>query len=185
MLFHKDKQIAFVLNPKSGSTSARAFLLSLGMNHVPTDENEYIIARVHLAPDVAFSKYPNLTTYKTYGFFRNPLDRFMSGINNIHEKVELKNFAKLFDKNYFPHTLFRPQTDWLNYPNVTTLDFDNYKAEMGNIAAMLDAAGQYPKKINVTKNVYKQEPTPEIEAFVREKYAVDYQFAKDVLGKEY
>jgi hypothetical protein len=33
--------------------------------------------------------------------------------------------------------------------------------------------------------VNRREVTPEIEAFVREKYAADYQFAKNVLGKEY
>ena len=185
MLFHKEKQIAMVLNPKTGSTAARAFLVDLGMKHVPTNDNDHIIARVHLTPDVAFAKYPNLTTYKTYGFFRNPLDRFMSGIRNILENVEDKDFDKLFDPNYFPHTLFRPQIDWLDYPSITTLDYANYKAEMQKFGGLLGKPDSAPLKVNMTVAVNRREVTPEIEAFVREKYAADYQFAKDVLGKEY
>lgn len=184
MLFHKDKQVAFVLNPKTGSTAARAFLLGLGMKHVPTSEDDHIIARVHLTPDKAFAAYPNLVGYTMYGFFRNPIDRFISGISNIHEKLE-GNFDKLFSPHYFPHTLFRPQVDWLNYPNVTVLDYANYKDEMKKIAELFGVSGIAPQKMNTTKVPMKQQMTPEIEAFVREKYAVDYEFAKRVLGKEY
>lgn len=184
MLFYKEKQLAFVLNPKSGSTAARAFLLGLGMKHVPTSEDDHIIARVHLTPDKAFAAYPNLTGYTTYGFFRNPLNRFISGISNIHEKLE-GNFDKLFSPHYFPHTLFRPQIDWLDYPNVTVLDYANYKDEMKRIAELFGVSGIAPQKMNTTKSPMRRETTPAIEAFVREKYAADYEFAKRVLGKEY
>ena len=225
MLFHKEKKLCLYEPTKTGSTTARHFLMGLGWSFLrPT----------HATPEHFIGKYPNLTQYKSYVFFRNPLDRFLSCIHHVKRDSVLKHLdmfrtdensmktinpegnpvytwsdliAKflpysnketsldhlsyedivvLFDKFESEFSfMFAPQVTWMTAPDTEVLDFSNYEAELRRISGATDPE-KYPiPKLNVSEQSYKGEVTDKVVAFVRAKYAVDYQFAKDVLGKEY
>lgn len=225
MLFHKEKKLCLYEPTKTGSTTARHFLMGLGWN---------LLKPIHETPEYFIGKYPNLAEYKPHVFFRNPLDRFLSIVNDIKRGSIVRPFdefrtnensAKTYNPEGLPQTtwenkiskiilysnkessfeyytyedviasfekfeenfavMFRPQVDWMTAPNTAAVDFTNYEAELRRISGASDS-DKYPMpKLNVTPDEYRGEVTDKVVAFVRAKYAVDYQFAKDVLGKEY
>lgn len=225
MLFNKEQMVCFYEPTKTGSTTARNFLMRQGWN---------MLKPIHGKPDAFISKYPSLAEYKSYVFFRNPLDRFLSIIHHIKRGSEtryldafrtnensvkttnpngdtlrtwadviadispkddpektLANFtyedvANNFDKFQpdFGYAL-RPQISWMNAPNLEVLDFDNYESELRRISGAADPDAYPIALLNVSPDKYRGEVTPAVVDFVRAAYAEDYQFAKDVLGKEY
>jgi len=89
------------------------------------------------------------------------------------------NFDQLFDFGGF---LFKPQTFWFGDPRVTALDFHNMRSELEKVI------GPLPENIptlNRSTDFGRSVVTDKVRSFVRGHYAADYQFAKDVLGKEY
>lgn len=196
MVFDKRRKIAFVLPTKTGSTSLRCYLREYGF---------FRLKEKHGTVDELTKLYPNLVNYSIYGFFRNPLERFESailyckqsripssivkskiveiGINKSLEEISydevVDNFLKLLDKNLI---LFYPQVNWLKHPKVITLDYHNMQAELTRIIATFD---EPMPAMNKSNNFGRSVITDKVRAFVRDYYAADYQFAKDVLGKEY
>jgi hypothetical protein len=77
---------------------------------------------------------------------------------------------------------FSPQSTWLDFPNVTTLDFENLESELKRIAGHHDKA---VTRYNASTDFGRSVITDKVRNFVRDYYAADYDFAKNVLGKEY
>jgi hypothetical protein len=196
MVFDKRLKIAFVLPTKTGSTALRCYLRQYGF---------FRLKEKHETVDKLIELYPNLSEYKIYGFLRNPLERFEStilyskqnrifssvvasrlvehGIDKSLEEISydeiIDNFAKVYDQNW---ALFRPQVDWLKHPLVTALDYHNMQAELNRVVATFD---EPMPVMNQSSDFGKSVITDKVINFVRNYYAADYQFAKDVLGKEY
>lgn len=225
MMFNKAKKLCFYEPNKTGSTTARRFLMGLGWN---------FFKPIHGTPEYFISKYPNLAEYKSYVFFRNPLARFLSIIHDIKRgSVERpfdefrtnENSVKTYNPEGLPQRLwgdviseiipysnkessfehytyedvvasfdkfgksfsgmFKPQVEWMTAPDTEVLDFEDYEASLRRASGAIDPELYPIKTLNVTPDNYRGEVTDKVIAFVRAKYAEDYQFAKDVLGKEY
>jgi hypothetical protein len=196
MVFNKQNKISFVCPTRTGSTTLHSYL---------HDQGWFRLKEKHHSLDALIEIYPSLTQYKVYGFFRNPLVRFEScityakqdkffssvfqyrlteaDVNISIEKITYEEIIGCFDKVFnFGGFLFKPQTFWLNDPRVTSLDFHNISTELEKVIGVL------PKPIpvlNKSTDFGRSVVTQKVKDFVREYYAADYQFAKDVLGKEY
>lgn len=195
MIFHKEKKLCMFLPPKTGTQTARAFLLGAGW---------HIISPQHEAPEFHLAKYPNLTGYKSYVYLRNPLDRFVSGVlflkqnavsryfkqflemRGIDTPLEYLTYEQFLDvleetNNQFAK-IFSPQVTWMTHPNTEVLDFDNYEAEIRRISDdHTSPLITYNKSTDFGRSVVTQK----VIDFVRQYYAADYALAKDRLGKEY
>lgn len=196
MVFNKQNKVAFVCPPRTGSTTLHTYLNGQGW---------FRLKEKHESLENLIELYPNLVEYKVYGFFRNPLIRFEScilyakqnflfssifnrrianaGIEKTIQELSYEdvvdNFSQLFNFGGF---LFKPQTFWFNDPRVTALDFHNMKSELDKVIGLI--SDPIPV-LNGSNDFGRSVITDKVRAFVRDYYAADYQFAKDVLGKEY
>jgi hypothetical protein len=199
MVFNKATKQAFVFPPKTGTITCLHFLISCGWKRLP-NPHQYTAAFVEA--------YPSLKDYSLYGFFRDPLKRFESSVlflkqvptlkltENYVEKViaeagidktrESISYEEVID--LFPLLMRRfdrflaPQSTWLDFPNVTTLDFENLESELKRIAGH---HGKAVTRYNASTSFGRSVITDKVRSFVREYYAADYDFAKNVLGKKY
>ena len=173
MMYKRDSQLAFVLIPKCGSTTLRHILNWNGFKVLTGFEKDSAADFHHVSYQECVRKYPNLRNYRTYGIFRNPLDRFVSAMNYaIARNMPIRKGLPFF----------RPQMEWLDAQSVSVIDFENF--EQGVKDALGGVSITVPH-LNKSAKSGAYEVTDEVAAFVRDRYAVDYQFAKDVLNKEY
>jgi hypothetical protein len=180
MLFHKPTKVAFVLPPKTGTTSLVLYLRKLDFKFVP--DKDFSVSNIgHPFPKNLIAIHSNLANYKMYGFFRNPLDRYVSIIKM------LKRLGKTITPNEFLDlnvgVLLAKQIDWLDYPNMTVLNFERFNEEVKALGERYGRSDIPVPKLNVSSMVV--EVTDDIKQFVRDYYAADYAFAKNALGKEY
>lgn len=200
MLFNEVTKQAFVFPPKTGSHTVKEFLKKKNWN-------ECASLNWHDFTDCLIEKLPKDDNYTIYGFFRNPLTRFESGILFIKQHVmsnyyfsellrsnriniQVKNISydevvDLFDlinTDPFFNILFLPQIRWLDHSKVTMLDFDKFEYELRRVSN--DLTTPIPFK-NVSSSVGKSVVTNKVKDFVAQKYAEDYSYAKKVTGKEY
>jgi hypothetical protein len=199
MWFDKSSKQAFVLPPKTGSVTCRAFLNSVGWKYIPYH---------HSYPSDLIKQHPNLAEYSIHAFLRDPLTRFESGIlflkrlpfdsvnqlnqciqNNGLNKTRLDiTYDEIVDifptfKNYtMLETVFLPQSNWFDAPNVNALDFVNIEAELRRITNNYTAP---LKRYNKATDFGRSVITQKVKDFIREQYAADYALIKDRLGKEY
>lgn len=195
MIFHRAKKLCIFLPPKTGTKTAREFLVKYGWN---------VTREYHIPPQEAVAKYPNLANYQYFAFIRNPVDRFVSCIkflqqnkisrekmqsvldaNNVQE-LTYDAVVSLFDQfNTEFETMFFPQANWFCLENTTALDFDNLPNELIKLADYPDMPSDQIPVLNKSEEFGDGVITDNVRNFVREYYAVDYQLAKDRLGKEY
>lgn len=193
MMFHKESKICFSLVPRTGSTSLRNLLINLKMRELVFNSP---LSFHHIKYKDAVKTYPNLSKYTIYGIFRNPAERLVSALNFASpiQPLRLSSFIKngtvLIDeiksgvRNNPQSVLYQPQSSWFEeVPNPKVIDFDNL--QVGLDAALAAFDGYKTLQHLHQSRVKHVQLTPELEEFAREHYAADYQFAKDVLGKEY
>lgn len=188
MVFNKETKQAFVHPPKTGTHSIQAFLKSCGWKQLPM---------THARTARLLHDYPNLNDYLIYGFLRDPLLRFESVIlhlkrmqivddvfkkvlqdNAITKPVELVSYEDVID--IFPQlsvalpAFCHSQSQWLNHPKVTVLDFRNIESELRRISGN----NQLPiPKENESTGFGKSEITSKVIEFVRHQYEDDYNLA--------
>jgi len=175
MMYLKDKKIAFVLVPKCGSTSLRHTLSWLNFKILTGFKKENPLDAHHITYKDCVEKYPNLKAYKTYGVFRDPLERFVSVMNFL----ESRNIG--ISKNM---PFFRQQVEWLDAPNINVIQFENFEQGVKDALSEIDSPSPV-LHLNRSGKPGSYEVNDEVINFVREKYAADYKFAKEMLGKEY
>lgn len=199
MLFRKDKQIAFVLPTRCGSTSTKYFLESIGFSQIKHPD---LPTHHHIKYSEAVRVYPNLQGYKKYGIFRNPVERFVSTVDYLltgKPFVSPEEFLDFFNKNPdHPLNIFkRPQVEWLDHDDIEVIRFENL-AE-GVLSAVQDvcedkefphlncssSAKNFSSRYYEIMNVDVSKLNRQVEEFVRDYYAVDYKFSKSVLNVEY
>ena len=180
MMFHKEAQIAFVLPPKCGSISTKDFLASFNFRLIT---HSSLPNHHHVKYEDAVRLYPNIANYKMYGVFRNPLDRFLSTLKGLN--LSYDKFLSYFDEpqNQYLSFFKLRQVDWLDISKINLIDFDSLVVGVTEVVKDMGGNKKFEhsnkaKPINVSV-------TDDLKSFVRDYYAADYQFAKDMLGKEY
>lgn len=185
MFFHKDKKVAFLLPPKTGTHTLINFLPKCGFYALPPLHNRF---------EWFANKYPNLNQYTVYAFMREPMEYFESAFRHMRRSIlpdgelaetNFQSYEQMIDK--LPvlqrefQLLTRTQSYWLDDSRITLLDFNNFEAELRRITGNAD---QPIPKLNAADE-WRGVITSAVEQFVREYYAADYALAKDRLGKEY
>lgn len=174
------RKLAFFFPARTGSTTFEYFLRSWGTKDPVLNHQKYTR---HWTPKEVFDARPDLSSYQRYGFFRNPLSRFISAARQIkkmspHYVVgkDIKDYPKIFS------IMFVQQYIFLEGGNV--LDFDNYEDEINKVGRLFGQTKIVVPKTNSSEKVRLFIPD-DIEDFVREFHKEDYKFAKEILGKEY
>jgi hypothetical protein len=196
MIFQKDSKKAFLLPTKTGTHTTIKFLHNAGWKY---------LGGPHFLFDKYANEHPNLLSYTAYCFFRNPLERFVSGILHLKQMPLARgSFKEIVESNYPDRTietitydevldifdtvnnrfsrLFAPQINWQTHSNTVVLDFDNFESELRRVS------GNYELPIvryNTSTDFGRSVVTQKVIDFVRQQYAADYALAKDRLGKEY
>ncbi len=189
MLFDKPTKTAFVLPMKNGATSLFYYLDSIGFKPIPMKEDGKGLVKIpkHALPRQFLADYPQLGDYKFYGFFRNPLDRFISLLKMFHDTGRNVTYRDFLEPGQYQKYLLdihlARQVEWLDFPNTTALDFENFESEVKAFGPKYGYPNARLQHLNAGKSSIVV--TKEIEDFVRDYYAIDYKFAKDVLGKDY
>lgn len=182
MLYHEKTKECFTLVAKNGSVATQDYLYALGFKYATLTEKT-VIKSFNSQPRELFDRNPFLEEYRFYGIYRNPLDRFVSGLkhlNRVNIKVPLEQIPSL---NFQLSFIMEPQVNWLDYPGMTVLDFDDFEQELKRFGSKYEDPGF--KVIRANVGVGELIVTEQIKSFVREFYAADYQFAKERLGKVY
>ena len=182
MLFNKQKQICFMMTPKCASTSLKAFLKRVGFKMLT--HSTFKVA-YHTKYKDAVKPYPNLVNYKKYGVFRDPLDRFISGVNFAQKDSETKlsydEFVLAYPNIVVDSFVFEPQVEWLNVEDIHIFDFKWLAFDMSSMFDVPLTSFPHRNKVERSSDL----ASDMVKEFVRKHYAADYKFAKDVLGKEY
>ena len=186
MYYDTQRKLAFVLPPRTGSTTFSELLYKWGASNA---------GFLHLKPSGV--QIENFNQYTIYGFFRDPLDRFLSLIRFIRDKkispnqfyetcgmsrqeFKLMNYDQMLDAfpKYEPliPNFFDPQVDWL--ANATMLDFNNYTAEILRVARMFDVT-QVNLSVNNWTESTDEAPSQRVIDFVRSRYADDYRLGRE------
>lgn len=139
----------------------------------------------------------NIEQYTSYGFFRDPVDRFLSILRHMQQQysaykglvkdiglasnqIKLLGYDELVDlfpkyENTFPFFM-HTQTAWL--ANAQLLDYRNYVPEILRVARMLDVTQVYVEIMNETENPGIA-PSKKVIDFVQSQYADDYRLGRE------
>ena len=170
MIFNKEKKICLFQPPRTGTTTARNFLMLNGWN---------VVMPFHGTPDELITKYPNIKQYKMYCFFRNPLDRFLSCVAYCEEIEKVKFSKDIVDEFDW---LFKPQSCWANFNGMNLLNFEKYEDEIRILSGLKNDI-KYP--INLKNSSLKKPAnlSKQLFNFVRKKYFEDFLiFEKRIYG---
>lgn len=187
MYYDTQRKLAFVMPPRTGTTTFENLLTSWGAQLVAPSK--------HSKPSEV--QFDGFSPQETYGFYRDPLDRFLSLFrymrNRIHEwdfvtipsgisanQIAESNddeLLELFPKyNTLIHNYFDLQNDWL--ANATALDFNNYTVEVLRVARMFDV-----KQVNLAVHNWTENagvtPSQKLIDFVQAQYADDYRLGRE------
>jgi len=186
MYYDSERKLAFVMPPRTGSTM---FRLLLNKARVPMIGND-----PHMKPKEAQIG----ESHTTYGFFRDPLDRYMSRVRyfkmhidnplvkesndrilaeigmTVSEVKELsyEQFIDFPIEKFNAKSYIEPQIEWL--ANAKLLDFNNYNLELLRVARML---GMNQVTIGVMNGTDKTDEilSQKVIDFVQSRYADDYR----------
>lgn len=180
MLIDYRLKIGVFYPPKTGSTSLQNLFLHFTINYNVHDHNNYQWFK---------SLYPtNIDEYKFFAFYREPADRLLSSIKFIQQKLNKEKYCNysidemisLFDSYYDEYKwMLRPQTYWLDYPNITLLNFHKFDNETDKILKALELERVFQAtvlnpKLNTTKN--NSPKTEKLVQFAQINYKEDYNF---------
>lgn len=187
MYYDTQRKLAFVMPPRTGTTMFETLLKQWGVPSVGQNK--------HLKPSEV--QLDGIEQYTIYGFFRDPVDRFLSMLRHMQQKygsleklttdmnlsadqIKALNYDGLVDlfpkyQNTFPF-YFHGQTEWL--ANAQLLDYRNYVPEILRVARMLDVTQVYVGVMNQTDNTGVA-PSQRVIDFVQSQYADDYRLGKE------
>jgi len=192
MLFSKRLGLAFMLNPRAGSTSIKEYLEPVGFSYplIKCDEEPYF--KWHPTYSECVERFPNLTGYKIFSVFRDPLDRFVSGLRHFCayqsdglNRDSSSDFAVERMFGWDPAKklpglkgeIFAPQTNWFS-DAVEPIAFPDFSVRLREIVRMDGTACARIGKYNLTLSAFQGPPSNAVQEFVRERFAEDY-----VLGR--
>lgn len=224
MICSSTKKICIMLPPKNGCITLESIF-----NKVQEVDLIAIDIKQHYTLESFAIKYPNydLTGFSFYGFYRNPIDRFLSayehakwhpelayiqnvlykeissepmtliqkirGIESIKPLLKPLTVAQYFDclleiedvrNNSYNGKLntFTLQKSYLDMPNITLLDFNNFDQEVINLLTNFEYeftmdVNSVPKKNAAEGRVVTKDTLTQIEVdLIKNKYSEDYEF---------
>lgn len=191
MYYDTQRKLAFVMPPRTGTTMFSRLLTEWG-----------VTAHQHKHCKPPEAQIDGLNEYVIYGFFRDPLDRYLSLVRYFQMSVEKPEIIKVAKEKFanvgltieqvvnasyddfvdFPETnlavpfYFDPQVDWL--ANAQLLDFNNYTQEVLRVARML---GQNQVQIGVLNDSPQSNeiPSQKVIDYVQLRYADDYRLGRE------
>jgi hypothetical protein len=183
MVYRKEDRIAFMLVPRTGSTSLRESLVANGFKYPIVFSNTDYGFAWHATYRQSVEAFPNLLNYRIYGVFRDPVDRFSSALRYAAESLGMPDtdYDALIDRlfRWKPHAkppgvlgeIFKPQIEWLDGPNVTVISYANAASTIADIVGLTSVLPRM--------NASTRPPGLSVRAidFAKERYATDYNFA--------
>lgn len=185
MYYSPEYKLAFVMPPRTGTTMLSSFLKQQNLPFIGVNR--------HIKP--ADFNIDGADQYKFCGFYRNPLDRFLSLLRHLQQQsnpallkiagTDANGFKSLdYDQllELFPQfqkifsAYFSPQIDWL--VNAETLDFNNYVPEFLRVARMLNVSKVYVAIMNDTEKP-DVAPSQKVIDYVQSYYADDYRLGRE------
>lgn len=225
MICSQPKKICIMLPPKNGCMTLESIF-----NKVHDIDIIAINTKQHYTLESFAAKYPNydLTGFAFYGFYRNPIDRFLSAYEHAKWHPELSyiqtilykqitstplttvqklqggpalfksdlkplTVARYFDclpeieyvqaNSYTPRLdTFTLQKSYLDIPNITLLDFNNFNQEVVNLLTNFEYeftidVNSVPKKNAAENRIVTKDTLTQIEIdLIKNKYSEDYEF---------
>lgn len=195
MLFHKESKVAFLLTPRCGSTSLREYLEPLGFSYPLIRCEEEPFFRWHPTYEKCIEVYPNLKNYQMYAVFRDPIDRFISGLMFALTTKPLKLCtAKSYDDivtqlfrwepdrklSGITEEIFTPQVRWLCAENVEPIPYYGFATRVHEITSGYNARGSRIARYNVTAASKFGPPSEAVKEFALERFSEDYEFGRRI-----
>lgn len=186
MMYRKRDRIAFMLVPRTGSTSLRETLIINEFKYPIVFSEASLGFSWHATYRSSLEAFPGLTSYKIFGVYRDPVERFASGLRYAAESLGLKINSpldcdalidRLFAWNHKANAMgvlaeiFKAQVEWLDGPNVTPLCYSNASEKIANI---LGLNKQLPR---MNASMQGSNMSARAVEFARARYAADYRFA--------
>jgi hypothetical protein len=187
MMYRKEDRIAFMLVPRTGSTSLRETLIAHGFKYPIVFSNTDYGFSWHATYRQSVEAFKNLADYRLYGVFRDPVDRFGSGLRYAAENLGMPiktsgDYDALIEKlfNWKPEAdgkgvlteIFKKQIDWLDGPNVTAIRYENADAIIAEVCGFTEPM---PKMNTSRISVNLSDSAAD---FAKIRYAQDYAFAQ-------
>jgi hypothetical protein len=174
MLLCKDRKICVFENPKTGSITMRKLFGKYLLNEKVSHETYKDLGKI----------VPDAESYEIFCFYRNPLDRYVSAVtfleawlpkqNMIPYAAQVKEELAALIPN-IQNIVFVEQVYWLDFPNVTLLDYNNYENEIRKLGMIFDLDIREIPKLNVS-SPDKRELTEKDILELKEVYREDYAF---------
>jgi hypothetical protein len=190
MYYDAQRKLAFVMPPRTGTTMFSQLLKSWGVPEIGNSR--------HSKP----SEVTITELHTLYGFFRDPLDRYISLVRYYKmiiaepsmRKSNEENFAKfgmtVADVQALTYAQFidfaaqgvtvtfymHPQTDWL--ANAQLLNFNNYTQEILRVAKMLGQTQVRVGKLNES-TPSDEVPSQRVIDYVQARYSDDYRLGRE------
>lgn len=186
MYYDTQRKFAFVMPPRTGTTTFGQLLKQWGA-----------VRADGIHPKPADVQIDNFDQYAVYGFFRNPLDRYLSLVRYVRDgnvffnkfytdcgisREEFKQMTYDGMLDAFPKyqplmpKFFDPQIAWL--ANATALDFNNYTVEVLRVARMFDVT-QVNLAVNNWTDSTDEVPSQRVIDYVQSTYADDYRLGRE------
>jgi hypothetical protein len=193
MMFHKRSKIAFLLNPRCGSTSLREYLDQFGFTYPLIRINEEPYFHWHPTYEECVATYPALKQYQMYVIFRDPLDRFVSALEFALTIQSLKlsrakSCDQVVDKLFrwdptrtllgIPGELFTPQVHWVLGDNVEVIPYNGFTERVREVVSVCGGLEKRIANYNVTSQKMLDAPSDAVRQFVSERFADDYVFGR-------
>lgn len=194
MVLFREHKVAFLLPPKTGSTTLYCFL-----KH---SKGAVLLGDRHTVPKYALELEPSLCEYTVYSFLRNPAERFISGLVMFKEHAFASNLLRALKRddvadykdfieiNYtrvrhkYYGDLLSSQAKYFNGGlSVTALDFDNYDAELRRATQGLGLDDVEIGWENEGVHDGKKEMAKKITSFIKTEYAEDCALWQERFGK--
>ena len=188
MIVFKDKKIVILMNARCGTKSMRSVLQNIpGYNIVYPHTHwhgSFVRGKELISP-----KIDDWSGFRVFGFYRDPLERWVSGLAWWQEKYPEKNFDLPIQELFATHGGFIHQSlilndnffmdPWDNPENISTnvelLDYNNFDEGMKMIG---DLVGVNIGTMPIVNSAINKKN-------LNEYSAEDIQFIKDVYDRDY
>lgn len=180
MNYCPERKLAFIMPTKTGTSTLEHFLSIWGTAKL--DGNRH-----RLYKDIINSN-PELKAYTFFGFYRDPLDRFLSICRHMY-KVDKNLFYLGFPDSVYDNyvdTFYDelekisymavPQVKWLQ--DVQLLDYRNYSQEILKLARIFNQSKVEMKVLNSTPK-FQSTISQKVIDFVQSYYADDYRLGRE------
>jgi hypothetical protein len=183
MIISTQRKVCLFLVPRTGTTTIRNIfigkdVLGNGNLELPPHPN-YNDVLAHI---------PDLPTYQMFAFYRDPVERFISGYNYFKGRYgthpvygsHFESFTGFLSSPSYANDgdrrgMFRPQTHWLNHTGITLLDFRQYETRVRQILAKFDLpVDTVIGASNQSPNLWT--PTEAQRTRIAQHYGDDYRF---------